>query len=357
MRLPTGIQKTERGYRVFVRVRGELKSRCFGPQTGLTVMKRWREEQRVRVELGAALPPKGATLREDVKAYLAQVATMPTLRHRRDDLALWLKVFGPERERKSITAGEIRAQLETWRAEGYAANTVNHRRTALMHLWTVLDGKTAPNPAKDVPRYHDDSQDAPPRALSAAAIALIFDQMRESQTKARLRLMAATGWPQKQITKLAPADIRWNDAVFVRARRKGRGAAGAWLPLLPEAWTALEAFKRLGCWGEFSTASARTAMRRAADTVLATVQTSLALRAELADVTPYQLRHSFGTMVAGIAQDDRAVQTLLQHADIRTTHRYTSATADPRAAAAIRKVTQGLQSEPKSPQPADPQGQ
>jgi hypothetical protein len=179
---PTGIVKTARGWRAFVRVHGKLLSKCFAPATSLTVMRRWREDQRVAVRHGLDLQT-AASLRDDVRAYLTQVQTMPTLRHRRDDLALWLKVFGPERPRKSITAGEIRAQLENWRAAGYAANTCNHRRTALMHLWSVLDGKTAPNPARDVPRYPDDSQAAPPRALSATAIALLLYFMTESLTR------------------------------------------------------------------------------------------------------------------------------------------------------------------------------
>jgi integrase len=356
---PTGIVKTDRGWRAFVRVHpgpGGLLSKCFPPATSVTVMRRWREDQRVRARHGLPPEPSSATLRADVRDYLAQVQTMPTLRDRRDDLALWQKVFGPERERKTITAGEIRTQLETWRAEGYAANTCNHRRTALMHLWSVLDGKAAPNPARDVPRYADDSQNAPPRALSATAIELLLYFMPASQTKARISLMACTGWPQAQIMKLTPTDITWNTAVFVRARRKGKGAAGVWLPLLPGAWAALEAFKKIGAWGDFSTSSMRNSLRRAAKNATGRVMMPLALSTELADVTPYQLRHSFGTLIAGITQDDRAVQTLLQHADIRTTHRYTSATADPRALAALRKVTMELQRADNQPEAVDSKG-
>jgi site-specific recombinase XerD len=267
---------------------------------------------------------------------------MPTLRHRRDDLALWLKVFGPERERKSITAGEIRAQLENWRAAGYAANTCNHRRTALMHLWSVLDGKTAPNPARDVPRYPDDSQAAPPRALSATAIELLLYFMTESQTRPGSAHGLHTGWPQAQIMKLTPTDITWNrrfrqSSAERERRRRGLAPAVTWR------MGALEAFKKIGAWGDFSTSSMRSSLRRAAKKATDALMMPLALHAELADVTPYQLRHSFGTLIAGITQDDRAVQTLLQHADIRTTHRYTSATADPRALAALRKVTLELQ--------------
>ena len=303
-------------------------------------MRRWREEQRVRVRLGATLPAPETTLREDMTHYLEQIQTMPTLQWRAADLALWLAVFGPDRDRRSITAGEIRAQLEKWRAAGYAASTCNHRRTALMHLWTVLDGRSATNPARDVPRYPEPPR--PPQALTGPAIEALLARMPPSQTKARLALLALTGWPQAQMARLEPADIRWHEAVYVKPRRKGKGVAGTWLPLLPEAWTALEEFKRLGCWGPFSASSMRKSLRLAAEKACKDDELDKAIKAELVDVTPYQFRHSFLTLVAGITQDDRAVMVLAQHADIRTTHQYTSGTVDVRAAAAIRKVVESL---------------
>jgi integrase len=191
--------------------------------------------------------------------------------------------------------------------------------------------------------------------LSYEAIAALLDAMSESVTRARLELMAWTGWPPAQIAKLTPADIRWDDAVFIQARRKGKGAAGVWLPLLPQAWTALREYKRLGAWGKYSTSSARKSLRvaakRARRALCAQVKagtldrpTAKARRRELLDVTPYQLRHSFLTLVARITQDDRAVMVLAQHADIRQTHRYTEATADPRAASALQEVAKQLRS-------------
>lgn len=344
-KLPPGIKRRSGGgFRVFVRIHhgpGGLPSKCFPAGSGMLTMRRWQEDQRTKYRHPGALPEAGGTLRADVRAYLAQVQTMPTLRNRKDDLERWIAAFGPNRLRKSITAGEIRTQLETWRKD-YAANTVNHRRTALMHLWSVLDGKSAPNPARDVPRYADESRDAAPRALSTDALRWLLRAMPYSQSKARAALMRWTGWPQAQIMKLTPGDIRWGIAVRVQPRRKGRGAAGAWLPLLPHAWRVLRSFKRLGAWGPFSTSSLRKSLRLAAAKVCANPKAPAAVRDELADVTPYQLRHSFLTMIAALTQDDRAVKVLAQHADIRTTHRYTEATADPRAAAAIAHAANAL---------------
>src|SRR6185295_12121548 len=34
-------------------------------------------------------------------------------------------------------------------------SAVNKRRTALQHLFTVLDGKSAPNPVKNVPKFRE----------------------------------------------------------------------------------------------------------------------------------------------------------------------------------------------------------
>jgi integrase len=173
--------------------------------------------------------------------------------------------------------------------------------------------------------------------------------MPYSQTKARLALMRWTGWPQGQIMRMQPGDIDWKKAVFVRARRKGKGVAGAWLPLLPQAWRVLRTFKRLGAWGDFSTGAARKSLRLAAEKIRKDERIPAPIRIECEDVTPYQFRHTFGTMVAALTKDNRAVQALLQHGDVRQTERYTKAAVDPRVLEAMATVTTAL----KAPKPAD----
>ena len=350
---PPGIRKTPQGWQAYVWIHGHQRSKRFPPATGLQAMKLWREEQKVRAHLGATLPAAGITLRAAVRDYLAQVQTMPTLSGRTADLRLWMDALGPDTPLDGITSGMIRAQLEKWRKAGYAANTCNNRRVALMSLFSTLRGKSSPNPARDVARYRDDSQDAPPRILSATASALIFACMPTSQTKARLELFRWTGWPAATMGRLTPEDVKWDEAVRLRPRRKGKGAAGVWLPLLPQAWTALRDFQRLDCWGPYSTSSAYKSFRLGARKARRVVATHYArrtmdrgdcrrLRVELLRAYPYELRHSFASLIASITTDDRAVQTLLQHSDLRTTHRYTRTTADPRAAAALLMVSEAL---------------
>lgn len=343
---------TRYGWQFYCRIGDGLKTEHFRPEelkNGTEPTQReiddWVGLQRA-IAAGAVAPPEdettGPTLTDDVCTYLSLVQTMPTYAERRKHLAEWVSVLGASRQRKDITSQDVRKQLESWRAEGYAASSVNHRRTALMHLWSLLDGKRAPNPAADVPRYREPQ--APPRALSLPAVRAVIDAMPECQTKARLLVMRWTGWPQQQIANLQPGDINWNKAVFIRGRSKGQGVPGVWLPVLPQGWAALRLFKKLGCWGAFSTSSMRMSFRRAAERVVANKKTAKAIRAELADATPYQLRHSFGTLIAGITGDDRAVQTLMLHADIRQTHRYTSATVHPRTADALKKTATALSS-------------
>lgn len=349
------------GWRAFRRVNGRLHSKRFKPGTTLERVKFWCEEIRVDVRRGVSAARPGHTFADDVDAYLDQIRTMPTFTWRKTDIHRWLHVLGSDIARSQITTGQVRAHLEMWKASGYSASTVNHRRTALMHFFTVMDGKSARNPARDTPRY--ETHIGPPRDLTLPALDAILDHMPTSQTRARLVLFRWTGWPPAQMAKMQSADIRWDEAVFVRARRKGKGVAGTWLPLLPQAWDALREFKRLGCWGTtakdgtvtyWSTSSARKSFRLAARKARRAIAAARArgdvdrvaaraLWVELRDVTPYQIRHTFGTLVARTTQDDRAAQTLMQHADIRTTHRYTGGTVDQRTLLALQKVAKSLQ--------------
>ena len=158
---------------------------------------------------------------------------------------------------------------------GLAASTVNNRRAALQALWTELDGKAAPNPVDESEKHQEPDIEA--RALSYATITKILDAMpdvgqgrkgeaREDQTKtkARLRLIAYTGLPHKQIEQLRPQDVNLRaGTMIVSARRKGKGVERRSIPLTPEGLEALRHFMDLDCWGSFSNSSVWKSWRRA----------------------------------------------------------------------------------------------
>jgi integrase len=253
----------------------------------------------------------------------------------------WAAYFG-RRPRASITPQMIRARLEQLFADGAAPGTVNRNRTALMSLWTVLDGKSARNPVRDVPKYREPAGE--PRALSYLTIYRILVCMRPSKTRTRLRVLAWTGWPHKQIGQLKAEHLALDvktltGRAYVTPRRKGAGTRGVWLPLLPGAVRALHAFHQEDCYGEFSTSSMRHAFRLGLSKLNAHRK---ALKLRPLTARPYDLRHSFGTMLALRGVPERVIQMLMLHGTAEQTRRYTEAATTPRVDDAVKRLLSGL---------------
>ena len=319
------------GVRTMVRVRGKLYSHRYKePDTTVTTAKQWQEDTRVEVRKGPAKPttteePEGFAA--DAARYLKTVAAMASYSDRERDITAWIDIFGSQ-DRATITTAQIATQLAAWR-KTLAASTVNHRLTAIAHLWRMLDGKSAANPARDIPKYREPAADA--RGLPYATIRAIFDAMPASVHKARLEVIAYTGLPHATIQRLTARDIDLKAGCFVRPeRQKGAGTRRQTIPLTDEGKRALQAlvdakgftepFSRYVMYGEF---------RRACKRV------EKALGISLTGVRPYDLRHSYGTELYRRTGDERAVQQLLGHVKIETTHRYTLGGVDARLRAAV----------------------
>jgi integrase len=266
------------------------------------------------------------------------------------EIACWAEAF-KGRTRASITAADIRRVLEQWRRTGrqdghggLALSSLNRRRTSLMGLYTALDGRAAPNPVRDVPKY-DESGNQEIRAADPRLLYRIIARVgrrkwkarrwrrkgtnpkaqRVSKTRARLRLMLWTGWPQAQIMRLTLGDYdKAHQTVWIGRRRKGKGAKGRRVPLMgPGAVRAMQAFIAAHAFGEFSTSAMHSAFARA-------VAEENAHRAQhnkpaLTGLHPYVLRHTFGTEIAKVISDERAIQELMLHATPIQTRRYTEA--------------------------------
>lgn len=338
----TGIRHiTVKGHRYWqsnVSYRDQRRYKTWPLDTPIRDMQDWQEDMRVFLRTGAHIPTivsTEPTLAQDVSHYLNLVISMPSLADRTFHLRQWCSVLG-HLPRSAITAQMIRRQLEVWRKEGYSPGSCNHRRTALMHVYSVLDGKSARNPVRDVPKYHE--PEGPIRALSHSLIYRILAYMEPSKTRCRLRVMAWTGWPHTQIAKLKPEhlDLEHRQA-FVTARRKGKGMHADWLPLLPPAVTALKAFDRWDCYGPFSPSAMRTSF------LLALEKLNLhreAFGRRPITARPYDLRHSFGVLVAALFRDDQVVQRLMLHANPIQTQRYIRAARTYRMDEALAQLAQ-----------------
>ena len=337
VRVSCGVYRDQWGLSASVYPSGRRAEKRFPPGTLLKDIKAWRDDTRVCLRKAAG-PTRRGTFANDAARYLLTVAAMSTFRERRKHIELWIDEFG-QRRRHTITTTEIDIVLSRWLGEdGLAASTVKHRRTALLHLWHRLDGRDAGNPVRRsmVPAEPDPE----PRGLPYPTVQKILDAMPEqgqaikgkardtaSRTKARLALMAYTGFPPATIMRLRPQDVRWDaGAVFLRGRRKGKGTKGQVVPLTSAGLDALRRFDDLDCWGAFSTSSAWKSFQRACG------------KLGLSGLWPYDFRHSFGTAVYAATGDLHATQRLLGHASRVTTDRYTLAAVPGRLKVAVGQV-------------------
>lgn len=330
-RLATGIYRDTTGISVVVVLDGQPHERRHPLGTPLRTLQAARKKLHatlLRIRGTVAAP---GTLAGDAPAYLAAVASMPSYRTRALYVRRWVEVFGLQR-RDTLTPLQIRTQLQAWavtprppRREGgpprppLKPETLRHLLKVLRHLYTVLDGRGAPNPARDVPMPPAPAPEL--RAIPPLAIAHILRQFRTgSKTRARLAVLATTGMGPSEIMRLEPGHIRLADGVVMAmARRKGQGAAARAIPLTTHARLALRAFVRAKAWGRFSPPAMHHGFRRACE------------RAGYGatDWRPYDLRHTFAAYVAA-AGDQYAVQAVLGHTTIATTTRYTLGSVDAR---------------------------
>lgn len=327
---PTGIRQSRNGWQAFVKVNGRFKSKSFPKDTPLMVMRRWREDQRAAPRLGVELPGEAQPIERDVDDYLASVETMRSFGDRRRHMLDWAKRF-QGRQRNTIQPLEIRRELDRLH-KTHEAQSCNNRRTALMSFYTALNGRSGYNPVRDVPKFRRD--DDAPRDQPMFVIDWLLAFMRPSKTKARLVVMRWTGWPHMQVAQYRPQHRR-GLGVYVTSRRKGGGVKGRVLPLLPGAMKALDDLEAQRAIGSFSRSAMHSAVARA---VAQLNQVRVRLRLEPVSIRPYDFRHSFGTMLAQLTTDDRAIQEIMLHSTAAQTRRYTEAATAARVALAVEQV-------------------
>jgi integrase len=265
-----------------------------------------------------------------------------------------------------IKRSQVRAQLTAWTADDYAPTTVNHRRRILADVlrWTLGadDDEDITLPTDGIAYLAPPK--AEPRGLLMPILVRILATMPDrgrglkggtrpdhSETKIRLRVMGWTGLPQKSLERLDRRRINFREGkLFFPPRKKGKGAAGVWIDLLPAAVDALRDYDRAGLWGKtFSRSSMRQSWKRA----VKNARKALVAEAEQSgdrtmldqfistvpeNCYPYDTRHSFLSDAYRQTGDIRAVQEMGQHASLKTTDRYTQSAVPERVALAIDKM-------------------
>lgn len=300
-RLDRGIYKTDSGFRVYVRIGTKLESKRFPPTYTLDKLRQWRADH-----VRERRPKRSArgTLAADVEVYLNAVAAMPTYTDRVREISAWLPAFG-QQPRWMLKPEAIRIQLAQWRAEGYAPNTCNHRRTALSHLYSVLDGKAAYNPLRDVPAFP-----LPPpvkRGVPMATVVKVLKQIHGPKTRARLEVLAWTGLRPSELMRLTPALVNLKRGTALVPTAKGGPPREIAFGLAKVWWKKLIKVDGLGA---FSVQSMRKPMRAACKKV------------GVPPLRIYDLRHSFLSALRQSGADLSDVQAQAGHSDIALTRRY-----------------------------------
>jgi len=353
----TGIRRRRRGWRVTVRVRGHLYTKQFPIDTTVAELRAWRAQQ---IDAHGGRRDRSGSFAADVETFLAkpEIAAQPYVGQTAAHLARWLAALGGDRPRVDLTRDELEAVLQRWLTV-LAEPTVYHRRSALLSLFTTLDGAGAANPVKDttcprswIPRDH---------SVPFATLTAIVDAMpawcypktgsrQPAIAKIVARVIVAVGLRPVDLHKIRRADLNW-DAATLRwpASDKGNGLAARTRPLTPAGLAAFRAFDAAQAYGAFSPAAVSHSFKRAAR------------RVEGPD-TPIHLyagRHSVGADLYRVTRDLATVGRMLGHAPgSRATAQYAqgaNADVDRAAAAALSAArsepTSGKQLPGKLPAP------
>jgi integrase len=149
-----------------------------------------------------------------------------------------------------------------------------------------------------------------------------------------------------QLRALQRTDVDWDHSEIVTpGRKKGHGTVPRRKPLTQTGLEALRAFDAADAWQiNFSRSSLYKTFTAARDRVVEK------LRAErpdldvsrLATMRPYDLRHSFATMVYRATGDLAITGEFLDHADPQTTRRYAQSALPAHVTAAGAKVLQAF---------------
>lgn len=169
-----------------------------------------------------------------------------------------------------------------------------------------------------------------PRPLSTAQVQRLLETPVYYRTRVMILLAMLAGLRVHEIAKVRGEDI---DVEGRQLHVTGKGGVTATLPLHPLLVEAAATMPTHGYWFPANaTRPGEHVLRRSVSHVI-----SLACeRAGIEDGTAHRLRHWYATTLLHNGADVRTVQTLLRHASLTTTQRYTLVTDERRVAAVDR---------------------
>lgn len=346
----------------------------FPPSAREEDMILWRDTERLKLRQARRAGITRGTVRAKIVTYLATAKLSKANRAQRIRFFdWWCDVAGlGALAWHQLDAPLLQRKLNLLVAAGYAASTINKCRDALSSVYTVLDGKNAPNPFRELARETPPTLEARGVDYTVVETILYFLRVKwrrsakgqpsrlllekrtlPSDGAIRLRVLAYAPLTPAQLKLVQPGDLRLDDtppSVFVRGRQKGQGADAARKPLLPAAVDAFRTFVAANAFGPFTRGSLRKTFIRARD--LAQIELrKIDPAVDLSDMVPYDLRHCFGSLVFQLTGSDAVTGELLDHKNPITTRRYRLAAVPAHLQAANDAAARFLASRPTPPLP------
>lgn len=324
-----GVRSDRYGLRVYVKVHGLQREKRFKPGTDPEKIANWRDEARLALRKLKGKPAEQGSLEADIARYLLQVAAMKTIAQRTEHLEMWADALGRHTPRADIGAEQIRPVLQQWRAGGLEAATCNKRRTALMHLWSKLDGKGAANPVRTVDKFRVD--DALPRGRDPHELDALFRAAPACRSRACARVLLWTGMRPDELARAQPDDVDLKHGVLII--RTAKGGRTRTVPLTSQAVSAWKEFDVAGCWR--ATPDEPNRVPRAAP-----FGRWVKDHTGIEGLRVYDLRHSYGTALARRQTRLDVIGALMGHSTLELTKRYTLAAVTAESAEATKKLSQ-----------------
>jgi site-specific recombinase XerD len=308
-RIAKGVYRDKYNIRAVAKVgtgdNAQQRWKRFPPDTQIADIKAWQEAQRPELRRAVGKPdvPQG-TLAEDVKAYLAQVATLASYKSRKCEMDAWTELYG-QMKRSDLTPAHVREARAKWAKADYKPKTINNRCQSLRHLFHVLDGKRALTPVDEVDKL------PVPESVKVLVPAEVFRTVAENlkdsdpKTRGRFMVIASTGCRPSELKRAERGDVDLSRKIWTV--RTGKGGEMRALFLNAEMVTAWEAFIGVDGWGDFDASDY-------AKTLYAAGWPKT--------VRPYQARHSVAIELGERGVDLADVSGVLGHKDLTTTRKH-----------------------------------
>lgn len=233
---------------------------------------------------------------------------------------------------QELSRQDLRGWIAELSREGLSPASVSRAVSAARGLFRflMLDGHLKNHPAEDL--------DTPQR-LSPLPQFLTVDEMERLlsspdtmtdeglRDRSLLELMYATGLRVSELVSLKLSDVDLDAGLIVC---HGKGSKQRRIPIGKSATHWLQRYIAMRSRREQSRTAPQLFLNSMGGPltrqVVWAMLKSYARRAELPDISPHTLRHSFATHLLQRGADSRSVQALLGHSDISTTQIYTHIT-------------------------------